>query len=180
MPLRSIALRSLTVEGFVPTLEFGDLNFKLFWINATFWFRQCGDVIIYVIPHYLYSDIIVVWMWYSTGIWVIWSTTVLLHYDSMDFPSRKSGRFTINPSSGCGSLSSKLILVKTIAILITATILNYLECPKPRRKGPKPSRNWFLATYRQANSVKDRRQDFLGCWPPRKLGPYLICQRGQG
>ena len=27
-----------------------------------FWFRQCGDVIIYVIPHYLYSDIIVVWM----------------------------------------------------------------------------------------------------------------------
>ena len=28
--LRSIALRSLTVEGFVPTLEFGDLIFKLF------------------------------------------------------------------------------------------------------------------------------------------------------
>ena len=28
--LRSIALRSLTVEGFVPTLEFGDLVFKLF------------------------------------------------------------------------------------------------------------------------------------------------------
>ena len=34
--LRSIALRSLTVEGFVPTLEFGDLIFKLFWMNATF------------------------------------------------------------------------------------------------------------------------------------------------
>ena len=30
VPLRSIALRSLTVEGFVPTLEFGDLIFKLF------------------------------------------------------------------------------------------------------------------------------------------------------
>ena len=59
-----------------------------------FWFRQSGDVIIYVIPHYLYSDIIVVWMWYSTGIWVIWSTTVLLHFDSVDFPSRKSGRFS--------------------------------------------------------------------------------------
>ena len=28
--LRIIALRSLTVEGFVPTLEFGDLIFKLF------------------------------------------------------------------------------------------------------------------------------------------------------
>ena len=56
-----------------------------------FWFRQCGDVIIYVIPHYLYSDIIVVWMWYSTGIWIIWSTTVLLHFDTVDFPSRKSG-----------------------------------------------------------------------------------------
>ena len=28
--LRSIAPRSLTVEGFVPTLEFGDLIFKLF------------------------------------------------------------------------------------------------------------------------------------------------------
>ena len=28
--LRSIALRSLTVEGFIPTLEFGDLIFKLF------------------------------------------------------------------------------------------------------------------------------------------------------
>ena len=34
--LRSIALRSLTVEGFVPMLEFGDLIFKLFWMNATF------------------------------------------------------------------------------------------------------------------------------------------------
>ena len=59
-----------------------------------FWFRQCGDVIIYVIPHFMYSNIIVVWMWYSTGIWVIWSTTVLLHFDSVDFPSRKSGRFS--------------------------------------------------------------------------------------
>ena len=28
--LRSIALRSLMVEGFVPTLEFDDLIFKLF------------------------------------------------------------------------------------------------------------------------------------------------------
>ena len=28
--LRSIALRSLTVEGFMPMLEFGDLIFKLF------------------------------------------------------------------------------------------------------------------------------------------------------
>ena len=28
--LRSIALRSLTVEGFIPTLEFDDLIFKLF------------------------------------------------------------------------------------------------------------------------------------------------------
>ena len=28
--LRSIAPRSLTVEGFVPMLEFGDLTFKLF------------------------------------------------------------------------------------------------------------------------------------------------------
>ena len=27
---RSIALRSLTVEGFVPTLKFGNLIFKLF------------------------------------------------------------------------------------------------------------------------------------------------------
>ena len=34
--LRSIALRSSTVEGFVPMLEFGDLIFKLFWMNATF------------------------------------------------------------------------------------------------------------------------------------------------
>ena len=61
-----------------------------------FWFRQCGNVINYVIPHYLYSDIIVVWMWYSTGIWVIWSTTVLLHFDSVDFPSWKSGHFNNN------------------------------------------------------------------------------------
>ena len=61
--------------------------------DCYFWFRQCGDVIIYVIPHYLYSDIIVVWMWYSTGIWVIWSTMVLLHFDSVDFPSWKSGCF---------------------------------------------------------------------------------------
>ena len=59
-----------------------------------FWFRQCGDVIIYVIPHFMYSDIIVVRMWYSTRIWVIWSTTVLLHFDSVDFPSQKSGRFS--------------------------------------------------------------------------------------
>ena len=59
-----------------------------------FWLRQCGDVIIYVIPHYLYSDIIVVWMWYSTGIWVIWSTTVLLHFNSVVFPSRKLGCFS--------------------------------------------------------------------------------------
>ena len=28
--LRSIAPRSLTVEGFIPMLEFGDLIFKLF------------------------------------------------------------------------------------------------------------------------------------------------------
>ena len=41
----------------------------------------------------MYSDIIVVWMWYSTGIWVIWSTTVLLHFNSVDFPSRKLGLF---------------------------------------------------------------------------------------
>jgi hypothetical protein len=34
--LRSLALRSLTVEGFVPTLEFGDLIFKLFRMIATF------------------------------------------------------------------------------------------------------------------------------------------------
>ena len=58
-----------------------------------FWFRQYGDVISYVILHYLYSDVIVVWMWYSTGIWVIRSTTVLLHFDSVDFPSWKSGLF---------------------------------------------------------------------------------------
>ena len=58
-----------------------------------FWFRQCGDVIIYVIPHYLYSDIIIVWMWYATRIWVIWSITVLLHFTSVDFPSWKSGLF---------------------------------------------------------------------------------------
>ena len=32
-------------------------------------------------------------MWYSTGIWVIWSTAVLLRFDSVDFPSRKSGLF---------------------------------------------------------------------------------------
>ena len=50
------------VEGFVPMLEFGDLIFKLFWMNAIFGFRQCGDVIIYVFLHYLYSDIIVVWI----------------------------------------------------------------------------------------------------------------------
>ena len=41
----------------------------------------------------LYYDIIVVWMWYSTRIWVIWSTMVLLHFDSVDFPSWKSGLF---------------------------------------------------------------------------------------
>jgi hypothetical protein len=34
--LRSLALRSLVVEGFVPTLEFGDLIFKLFIMVATF------------------------------------------------------------------------------------------------------------------------------------------------
>ena len=34
--LRSIALMSLTVEGFIPTLEFGDLFFKMFWMNVTF------------------------------------------------------------------------------------------------------------------------------------------------
>ena len=34
--LRSIAPRSLTVEGFVPMLKFGDLIFKLFRMNATF------------------------------------------------------------------------------------------------------------------------------------------------
>ena len=34
--LRSIAPRSLTDEGFIPTLESGDLIFKLFWMNATF------------------------------------------------------------------------------------------------------------------------------------------------
>ena len=74
-----------------------------------FWFRQCGDVIIYVIPHYLYSNIIVVLMWYSTGIWVIWFTTVLLHFDSVDFPSRKSGRFTVRflQQDPCRNHSSK-------------------------------------------------------------------------
>ena len=59
-----------------------------------FWFRRCSDVINYVILHYLYSDIIIVWMWYSIEIWVIWSTTVIINFDSVDFPSRKSGRFT--------------------------------------------------------------------------------------
>jgi hypothetical protein len=34
--LRRIAPRSLMVEGFVPTLEFGDLIFKLFCLSATF------------------------------------------------------------------------------------------------------------------------------------------------
>jgi hypothetical protein len=34
--LRSLAPRSLTVEGFVPTLEFGDLILKLFRMFATF------------------------------------------------------------------------------------------------------------------------------------------------
>ena len=58
-----------------------------------FWFHQCSDVIIYVILHYLFSDFIVVWMRFLTRIWVIWSTTVLLHFDSVDFPSQKSGRF---------------------------------------------------------------------------------------
>ena len=66
-----------------------------------FWFRQSGDVIIYVIPHYLNSDIIVVWMWYSTGNWVIWSTTVLLHIDSVDFPSWKSGLFQTHTACLC-------------------------------------------------------------------------------
>jgi hypothetical protein len=34
--LRRIAPRSLMFEGFVPTLEFGDLIFKLFCLSATF------------------------------------------------------------------------------------------------------------------------------------------------
>jgi hypothetical protein len=34
--LRSIVPRSLMVEGFVPTLKFGDLTFKLFCLSATF------------------------------------------------------------------------------------------------------------------------------------------------
>ena len=59
-----------------------------------FWFRQCGDIINYVISHYLYYDITIIWMWYSTVNWVIWSTTVLLHFDAVDFPSWKSCRFT--------------------------------------------------------------------------------------
>ena len=54
--------------------------------------RRCNNVI----PHFMYSDIIVVWMWYLTGIWVIWSTTVLLHFDAMDFPSWKSGSFQVS------------------------------------------------------------------------------------
>jgi hypothetical protein len=64
-----------------------------------FWFCQCGNVIIYVIPHFMYSDIIVVWMWYSTEIWVIRSTTVLIHFDSMDFPSWKLGSFQLRAPS---------------------------------------------------------------------------------
>ena len=58
-----------------------------------FWFRQCDDVIIYVIPHYLYSDITLYGCDIRLEFWVIWSTTVLLHFDSVDFPSRKSGHF---------------------------------------------------------------------------------------
>jgi hypothetical protein len=34
--LRSIAPRRMTVEGFVPTLEFGDPIFKLCWMFAAF------------------------------------------------------------------------------------------------------------------------------------------------
>jgi hypothetical protein len=30
--------------------------------DSYFCFHQCGDVIIYVIPHFMYSEIIVVWM----------------------------------------------------------------------------------------------------------------------
>ena len=97
VPLRSIALRSLTVEGFVPTLEFWRSYLQAVLDECYFWFRRCGDVIIYVIPHFMYSDIIVVWMWYSTRIWVIWFTTVILHFDSVDFPSWKSGRFIGHP-----------------------------------------------------------------------------------
>ena len=89
--LRSIAL-SLTVDGFVPMLEFGDLIFKLLWMNDTLippmrWCNNLCNSTLFVLWYY------VVWMWYSTGIWVIWSTTVLLHFDSMNFSSRKSGRF---------------------------------------------------------------------------------------
>jgi hypothetical protein len=60
--LRSIAPRSLMVEGFVTTLEFRRSYLQAVLNECYFCFRQCGDVINYVIPLYLYSDNIVVWM----------------------------------------------------------------------------------------------------------------------
>ena len=52
-----------------------------------FWFHQCDDVIIYVIPHYLYSDFIVVWMWYSTRIWgnMIYNGLITLRHCGFPF-----------------------------------------------------------------------------------------------
>jgi hypothetical protein len=91
--LRSIAPRSFMVEGIRVYARVWRSYLQAVLIECYFCFRQCGDVINYVIPHYLYSDIIVVWMWYSTVIWVIRSIVVLLHFDSVDFPSWKLRSF---------------------------------------------------------------------------------------
>ena len=58
------------------------------------WFHQCGDVINYVIPHYCTLILSLYGCGIRLEIWIIWSTTVLLHFDSVDFPSWKSGRFS--------------------------------------------------------------------------------------
>ena len=60
-----VQLRSLTVEGFVPTLEFGDLIFKLLWMNATLLppMRRCNNLCNSALFVLWYYD---VWMWYST------------------------------------------------------------------------------------------------------------------
>ena len=58
--------------------------------------RRCNNLYNSALFVLWYYD---VWMWYSTGIWVIWSTTVIIHFDFVDFPSRKSGRFNYKDQS---------------------------------------------------------------------------------
>ena len=63
--LRSIAPRSLTDEGFVPTLEFGDLIFKLFWMLLLIPpMRRCNNLCnsaLFVLWYYHCMDVIFDW-----------------------------------------------------------------------------------------------------------------------